>query len=536
MRMTAPRLRLLVLLASAGLAGGYAVTTPAAPGGQPVPPEARVSLEVTSPGNVIRVAPGDDLQHALYAARPGDVIELVAGARYSGPFVLPRKDEAVDDPPAGATSRWITIRAAGADTPLPPAGTRVSPDHAPAMARLEAARGAVVKTAAGAGHYRFVGIDFRPARSWLRPGGGTFLNGLVWLHSDSRSADDTPHHFIFERCLFAGDPAVGSRRGLVMNSAYTAVVDSHFSDFKMRGEDAQAIIGWAGPGPFRIQNNHLEASGENLMFGGADPTIEGLVPADIEIVGNHFTKPVSWYRDDPSFDGSDWAVKNLFELKNARRVRVEGNLFEYNWPDAQNGFAVLFTVRNQEGRAPWSVVEDVTFSNNVIRHVGSAFNITGYDDNRPSQQTRRITIRNNLMEDVGGQWGGGDLFQVLDGVQGLVIEDNTASHSGRILFAEGRPMQDMRFTGNVVVHNQYGIIGTDQGPGIPTLERYFPGATVRDNQFVGGAGHPYPEDNLFPAAPPAGDSPEGGADLQALCDALSPRDRTGTCPAAGDRP
>jgi len=31
-----------------------------------------------------------------------------------------------------------------------------------------------------------------------------------------------------------------------------------------------------------------------------------------------------------------------------------------------------FTVRNQDGTAPWSTVEDVTFSNNIVRHTGSA--------------------------------------------------------------------------------------------------------------------------------------------------------------------
>ena len=34
---------------------------------------------------------------------------------------------------------------------------------------------------------------------------------------------------------------------------------------------------------------------------------------------------------------------------------------ENNWVDGQAGMAVLFTVRNQDGGAPWSVVEDVTF-------------------------------------------------------------------------------------------------------------------------------------------------------------------------------
>ena len=150
-----------------------------------------------------------------------------------------------------------------------------------------------------------------------------------------------------------------------MNGRDIAVINSYLSDFKEVGADSQAISGWNGPGPFKIENNYLEAAGENVMFGGADPAVHGLVPSDIEIVRNHFAKPLRWKMDHPSYEGTPWAVKNLFELKNARRVLVEGNLLEHNWPHAQNGFAILFTPRNQDGRAPWSVVEDVTFRNNV---------------------------------------------------------------------------------------------------------------------------------------------------------------------------
>src|SRR5262249_38836706 len=63
-----------------------------------------------------------------------------------------------------------------------------------------------------------------------------------------------------------------------------------------------------GSGPFRIVNNHLEAAGENLMFGGADPAIPQQIPSDIEICHNHFFKPLTWKADDPSYEGTAWTV------------------------------------------------------------------------------------------------------------------------------------------------------------------------------------------------------------------------------------
>src|SRR5678816_3181005 len=84
-----------------------------------------------------------------------------------------------------------------------------------------------------------------------------------------------------------------------------------------------------GPGPYHIINNYIEAAAENIMFGGADAKIPNLVPSDIEIRRNHVFKPLSWKVGDPSYLGRHWAIKNLLELKNARRVTIDGNTVSY---------------------------------------------------------------------------------------------------------------------------------------------------------------------------------------------------------------
>jgi hypothetical protein len=279
-----------------------------------------------------------------------------------------------------------------------------------------------------------------------------------------------------------------------------AVVNSHLSDFKEVGADSQAVAGWNGPGPFRIENNYLEAAGENVMFGGADPAVPYLVPSDIEVRRNHFRKPLGWKIDHAEYEGTPWAVKNLFELKNARRVLVDGNLFEHNWQHAQNGFAILFTPRNQKGRAPWSVVEDVTFRNNIVRHVGAGFNILGRDDNHTSQQTRRILIENNLLVDVGGKWGGnGRLFQLLDGTAGVSIVSNTADQtSGGVVFGGDHDAHSgFVFQNNVVADNGAGFVGSGTGVGRASIDRYFPKSSITGNVFIGGKPEHYPPGNSF---------------------------------------
>ncbi|HEY3159774.1 MAG TPA: glycosyltransferase family 2 protein [Vicinamibacterales bacterium] len=452
---------------------------------EPNAPEApRAFVEIPplkTAGRTIRVPAGGDLQKALDEAKSGDRIELEPRATYEGPFHLKAKDG--DD--------WIVVASAGA---VPKPGRHVQPSEAASMAKLVSSGDFVVVTDPGAHHYRFVAIEFAPKA-------GAFVSSLLQFGDKEASADQVPHHLIVDRSYLHGDPKIGARRGVALNAREAAVIDSYFADFKEVGADSQAIGGWNGPGPFRIANNYLEAAGENIMFGGADPKIADLVPSDIEIVHNHLTKPLRWRKGDPSFDGVEWTVKNLFELKNARRVVVNGNLLEYNWPQAQNGFAILFTVRNQDGGAPWSTIEDVSFTNNLVRHVAAGVNMLGRDDNNPSQQAKRIAIRNNVFLDVGGKWGPGRLFQMLDGVSGVTIDHNTAFHTGGILFGgDHAPHTGFAFQNNVVMLNEVGVIGSSAGEGNDSLKRYFPDAVFRRNVIVGGVAGRYPTDNFFPAS------------------------------------
>jgi biofilm PGA synthesis N-glycosyltransferase PgaC len=456
-----------------------AVVAPATP----EMPRFAVAVEpLPAPSRTIAVKRGGDLQAAINGARGGDVITLEPGAVFQGPFKLPNR----------ADAGWVVIRAALADDALPAAGQRLSPDRFRNLPRLVSRSGSVLQAAKGAHHFRLLGLEISPAP-------GVALHSLIDLGSDADDLGSVPHNIIIERCYVHGDPRRGSRRGLALNSRHTAVVDSYFADFKEVGSDSQALAGWNGPGPYLIRNNFLEAAGENIMFGGADPEIEGLVPSDITIVNNTLSKPLRWKIGDARFEGVEWAVKNLFELKNARRVLVDGNILEYNWPHAQNGFAILFTPRNQDGDAPWSVVEDVTFRGNIVRHVAAGINILGSDDIHSSRQTSRIAIVNNVFADVGGVWGNGRLFQILDGTRDVVIDHNTAFQTGGALSGgDRRPHAGFVLQNNILLAGPHGISGSDMGYGAPAVARYFPDALIRRNVIVGGDAKGFPGDNLFP--------------------------------------
>jgi hypothetical protein len=538
---------------------------------------------------------GDDLQTALNSAVAGDVLLLEAGAEFVGNFVLPVKSG--NDP--------IVVRSAVHDG-LPAPGERIQPQHASLLARLRSPNTSpALRTAAGAHHWQLQYLEF-----------GATQNGygdLIQI-GDGSSAQNTiekvPHDFVLSHLYVHGDPLVGQKRCVSLNAATVTISDSHISDCKGVGNDTQAICGWNGPGPYLIENNYLEGAGENVMFGGADPAIPDLVPADITFRHNLVSRPMSWRdpiistpqnpsgtampggglapgtyayrvvarravgqgtigrstasaevtatvsqpgaavrvtwqpvagateyrvygrsagRQDafwtvtgteftdtgaagtadavPTSPGTVWTVKNLFELKAARNMVVENNIFENHWKEAQPGWAIVLTPRSG-GACPWCVVEHVRFEYNLVRNVAAGINLLGYDNGNPSKQAADIVIRENLFTGLSTALGGNGWFlQVGDGPRDVIIEHNTIDSNGStVLYVYGgtstdpREVYGFRMLANAARHGAYGINGAFFGYGNAILAAFFPDAVVTANYLAGGSPSRYPAGNLFGGA------------------------------------
>jgi hypothetical protein len=448
---------------------------------------ALAGFEAGIQGASITVPAGGDLQAAIDRSRSGDVILLEPGATYVGNFRLPAK----------SGTQYITIRSAAGSGRIPPE-RRVSPDDAPWMPTLKSPNGApALATDPGAHHWRLQWLVFEANSG----GAGDIITLGDGGYEEQRDLESVPHHLILDGLLIRGDPAAGQKRGVALNSGATVIRNSDIREIKAVGQDSQAICGWNGPGPYLIENNYLEAAGENVMFGGADPRIPELVPSDITIRGNYLSKRLAWREE-----GSRWTVKNLFELKNARRVLVERNVLEHNWEAAQNGYAILFTPQNQDGRAPWTVVSDVTFRFNIVRHTSSGINISGSDYANRSEQLHGINVEHNLFYDLdSSRWGGQGRFLLIGNQpRDLVFNHNTVLQSGSImvLYGDGErplPIENLQFTNNLVFHNDTGILGDVVGTGNPAISTYLRREVIRRNVIAGGDASRYPADNFFPA-------------------------------------
>lgn len=424
------------------------------------------SVVVSYPGARRRtwtVKSGDNLQSVLNQAQRGDEIVIQAGATFTGNFTLPAKS-------GTAADGWILVRS-DRQGALPPFGTRVGPAHAPLMARLVTPNaGAALQTASAASGWWITGLELT-----MDPAFSSVNYGLVLLGDGSGKQNTlaaVPSDLVLDRVYVHAHATVGTSRCVALNSARTAVVNSYLDDCHLKGYDSQAIAGWNGPGPFRIENNALYGAGENVMFGGSDPAIAGLIPSDVIVRRNHVYTPASWK--------SLWTKKNLLETKNVQRLVIEENVFDGSWADGQVGFAFVFKSANQSGQCTWCTTRDITFRYNLVRNVGAGFNLAAREGSNPhpvGELMTRVLLENNVMEniDVAPYSGVASIVQVVNNVSHLTIRNNTftspSASQGQFLNIGTNPgATAFSFTRNIVSLMKYGLFASGIGPGSAALQ------------------------------------------------------------------
>ncbi len=497
--------------------------------------------DTPAPGSVISVNAGGDLQSALASAHCGDTIQLQAGATFTGKFHIPAKN--CDD------GHWIIVRTSSPDSALPAEGQRATPCYAgvaslvgrPAyscanpqnvMAKVQIATAGdgPFQFDDGANYYRFIGLEItRPASA---PGPARLMSGK-----------GTVDHLVVDRSWLHGAPQDETHAGVNLSSVTNAaVVDSYFSDFhciSVSGTctDAHAISGGVSDtqdGPFKIQDNFLEASSESILFGGGPATF---TPADIQIIGNHFWKPWQWMPGNPNFvggaDGKPFVVKNHLELKNAVRVLIDSNLMENNWGGfSQTGYGILLSPKNQHTQqgtnvCPLCQVTDVTIRYVHVSHAGGgmqlATDISGNGKNGAAALAgARWSIHDVVLDDLSSKYdGGGSGFEIMNAWSVNPLNTITINHvtafpdPGAHLIIMGNLsktalMYGLVFTNNMVSTGRYPIWSTGGGPTgcaygdvpITSIAKCFKTFTFSNNALVATpASFPpstWPSNNMFP--------------------------------------
>lgn len=456
----------------------------AAPPPPPPPPPTTGDLVVPA---------GGDVQKAIDSVTAGHTVWLLPGVTYKVNLALRKRTDAGQD----AASR-VTIRTQGLDDTALKPGVRVTPVDGARMAKLvcDNCLFPTIYSDDGADGYNIVGVEFtgnpvNADRDIVIFGYRPFAN--TWINSTDQCARNITFDRVF---MHAASDALGGHRAILMDGVGMAVINSDLRGFRESGRDSQAIGLYQCPGPYLIQNNYLEASGENFMSGGNDPTIPGGIPSDITFRLNTVYKPLAWKTAYPS------SVKNLFELKNARRVLIEYNTFENIWADAQAGSAILFTIRNQYGKCNWCTVRDVTFQYNILKNVANfAFNTLAIDDHDPTVPPAvNIRILNNVV--IGTTRG----LLLQEAAQGFEVAHNTMTgitNSFLSLASKTGPVTGLSVHDNVWPAGSYGIVGNNTGQGIIALDAFATGYKVTGNIIEARATTPrinYPTGNTVLAA------------------------------------
>lgn len=607
------QLTFLLALSLCAVSQALAITAPTLP---------RLQVDTDMPvvtGKSIRVPNGGDLQAAINSANPGDEIVLQAGGVWTGNYTLPNK---------GRATRWIIIRTS-AISRLPAAGKRVAPTDAANMPKIQAAgTGTAFTIAPQANHYRLIGLEITEQPK-------QYLNYGLIMEGDPNDANpgDLPSYVTVDRCYIHGETLSHIKFGMQLNGSYFAVVDSYFSEFHGLGQDTQALFSYMGSGPFKIANNFLEGSGENILFGGARDAIPNAIAADVTVTNNFFYKPQAWrtrsivpppsavtavpatggkltpgiyyyaviargsagtltdgscqsarsaeqkvtvtggqgatmlqwaserygnsadlrtpqsyvvartqappqsskrdwtyfqtatnnLRDDgaltPLSGFGEWArfwdVKNLFEIKNGTRFLVTGNVFDGNWVDAQNGYSILFTPRMETPTMKGNHISDITFSNNIVRHVAGGINIASEDDGRPPTDwpylvpTARLAFTNNLFEDVSSTYNGNGGFMELEpgseknlqGAQDILLDHNTIFQSSNFVTvtAQGPPLHNFTFTNNVFGEGSYGWFVSGLGQAYSAIKQEITNLIFAGNVWAGNPRGNQIPNNSFPS-------------------------------------
>jgi hypothetical protein len=410
-------------------------------------------------GNKVYVKPGDDLQAAFDSLNDtGGIILAEPGEYLTSIKLKPRND-----------NHKIIVFTSNTNY-LPDEEVRIGMDYLESLAILRSDDGFESPFTAlrGSGGVSFIGCGFGPQKN---------DRTVVSLGDDEITlVEELPTDIMFDRVLFYGDPELGQHRGIMASADRVSILNCSFNNFHEEGRDSQCIAAWNGGRNITIDNCYLEGGAENVMFGGAKAMSVDMIPQDIRIVRNLFSKPLAW--KDLAHEPS---IKCLLEIKNVQRLHIEGNVFDGCWArDWPSGVAVVFKV--SPNGSQYTECQDVTFINNVIRNCGSVFSVVGSrDSGEPSGRMRNLTIENNLAYNIDSSpdyAGDGKNIPNANPPLGMYVKHNTVegnNHSFLYWWWDELEEvgEDLVMTDNCFEHGAYGISGPDTS-GVAALDKGWP--------------------------------------------------------------
>ena len=456
----------------------------AAQGAKPELPRVYLETKYPTVSRKVPVAAGSNLQAALNAARSGDELVLAAGASYVGNFRWTR-----------CLPGYVTVT--GPDGPAE--GVRVTPTTAAASRYprlISPTIEPVILARKGACRLRLSRLEITAT---AQSATASHNEGLVRLGDGDNTLESQPSEITLDRVWVHGSPTTSTKNGAVFNGRSLAMIDSWIDQVRWKGIESHCVVAWTGAGPMKLVNNHFDCASIGVLLGGAARGIAGAAPSDVEVRGNHFVK-------DTAYKG--YVAKNLFEVKDARRVLLEGNVIEHSWFEAQSAMAInLQSLTDEKNGAVQAT--DITVRWNRISQAGQCITMSARGYNGVASPMAKVLVEQNLCTEIGVDSMNRVLLLTAD-LQGVMLRHNTfmrlaTPRKGSVTYVQkgsGPPASRVDFVDNLIGPGlDYGCIFGEGKSGTDALAKY-----AQQWSFVGNGcwdSHPgaaaYPAGNSFVA-------------------------------------
>ncbi len=291
-----------------------------------------------------------------------------------------------------------------------------------------------------------------------------------------------------ENVMFGGNDPTVLQKSSVSSSNTTSATLASTTDLQVGQVIDFTVQGKDGNGGFTTVR---AINGETVQFDALSAPPDagsavswGAVASDVEMRFNTINKPSSWKVGDPAYAGIHWEIKDLFEVKCGQRIWLDSNLINNVWPDAQEGYAIDLTVRNQGGQAPFCTAQDVTISDNIITNTYRGLELKNTDYIYPSGPGQNFTVTNNL-------WLKMVDMLIVNSSDGLIFNHNTVINGNLTESVEDFAVRAGNvFTNNIVISSSYGGFHYNNADA-PNWSLIFPGFVMQANVMDDQAGDPY---------------------------------------------
>ncbi len=412
-------------------------------------PRAGYAPAFALPGGSIRtVTSGGDVQAALNAAQPGDVVSLETGATFVGSFTLPVK--------SGSAPIYVVASSVlGGGFPVAP-GTRAT--SSAGMARLRHPTGGAqpaLDVASGArSGWRMVGIEIdMPSAPLTNQVPIVRLGNRTLVDGGPRAA--LPAQLVLDRCRVLSRQSFSVRRGIEVAAEQVGILDCEVRDvWTPRGdEDSQSV--WITPFArvVTIRNTGTDAASMGVLLGAIVGTLDGVdcVAEDVTIV-QHGHQLLPWQDPtDPAWTGIVYQTKNAVETKGGRRLLVDRiTVRRHIGVDSQ----YPIVIKDDGARSPCS---DVTVQQVDVRDGMGLLQVNGL----VAGGLQRVVMRDLMLRRSRGDSNrrvlsiGGFAEQVaLDRLTGIMTQPTTAASS---ITADPGRVRDLRITNSIIGGADFGM-------------------------------------------------------------------------------